>query len=345
MKSKLLLLISLIFFNIIGFSQNDSKEWDWEWAPIGAVWMYETANMGMESYYSQYWYVRSAKDTVFHGVNCRKLEVERYYWPDFEPVKMTDRFTFQDGGDIYFYNSDIDDFVLSFSYDLQKGDTVEWQMPVFEDCINSFYLDTVLNWDVGYLSGAGTSYMPYSIFMKSNVSLNSYRLITDSAVCFASRIGYYNLSYGHGSYYDYFGVRSDLFDLYSLEELINTCFCYYDGEVKINTASIYLDDTIINAKDSCLNYYNKYSNIPSYETNDDGFSVYPNPFKDAIQISFEEPVKLFTIEIYNITGQLLYSAKKKDDNTHIDLRGFVSGNYLIKIQTKDKVFTQRITKN
>ncbi|HOY38826.1 MAG: T9SS type A sorting domain-containing protein [Bacteroidales bacterium] len=342
--SNLLLLIATVCSGNAGFSQHGTKDWEWEWAPVGAVWLYETANMGTNNIYAQYWYVRSAKDTLFHGFNCRKLEVERHYWLGFEPVKMPDRFTYQDGGDIYFYNADINEFVLSFSYDIQHGDTVTWQMPVFEHCVNSYYLDTILNWDVGYLSGAGTAYTPYSVFMYSNVPISSYRIRRVENNCFAGELST-NTNYSHGRYLDFIGTGSDLYELTILEEMQTSCQCYYDGSVIINLAIVSINnDTIIYAEDSCLNYYNKFNGISSH-IGKKSLRVYPNPFTDLINVDLPAIEGNYDISVYNLMGQLLYSDKTRSNNTPLHLSRLVNGTYLLQIRTNDNVFNQRIIKN
>lgn len=346
--SNLLLLIATVCSGNAGFSQHGTKDWEWEWAPVGAVWLYETANMGTNNVYAQYWYVRSAKDTLFHGHNCRKLEVERHYWPGFEPVKMPDRFTYQDGGNIYFYNADIGEFVLSFSYDIQHGDTVTWQMPVFEDCINSFSLDSVFIWDAGFLSGEGMTYTPYSVFMFSNIPIYSYKVGYSHNNCYAGEIGYYSTFLqhnGYGRFFDYYGIMSDIFELSILNEMQNSCMCYYDGNITINRASVSIyNDTIIYYQDSCLNYYNKFNSISSH-TGEKLLQVYPNPFTDLICVDLPASADGYGIRVYDLTGQLLFSAKIPGNSAPVNLSRLAPGTYLLQIQTNHNVFTQRIIKN
>lgn len=345
---KFSLLLSLIYLCKAGFPQQGTKDWEWEWAPIGAVWCYETANMGATDSYAQYWYVRSVSDTVYKSANCRKLEVIRHFYPDFEPVKMQDRFTYQDGGDIYFYNADKGEFVLSFSYDLQRGDTVTWQMPMYENCINSFYLDSIFSWEAGFLSGAGMEFTPYNAFMFSNVPIHSYKVVYLSGnYCFAGEIGSdsYSLQHGYGNFFDYFGIWSDIFELSAIPELQTSCMCYYDGSVTINRAtfSIY-NDTIIYYKDSCRNYYNKFNNISSH-TEEKLFKVYPNPFTDFIHIDLPASADNCEIRVFDLMGKLIYSKKTHSNNTPLNLSQLVSGTYLIQIQTKQNIFSKRIVKN
>ncbi|MFO7789923.1 MAG: hypothetical protein R6V32_05070, partial [Bacteroidales bacterium] len=76
MKNIALTFLVLLIITTIGYPQNtknNSTKLDWEWAPVGAVWMYATTGSGY------YWYVHSEKDTVFKGKECRKLKVERYH--------------------------------------------------------------------------------------------------------------------------------------------------------------------------------------------------------------------------------------------------------------------------
>ncbi|MFC1733287.1 T9SS type A sorting domain-containing protein, partial [candidate division KSB1 bacterium] len=63
-------------------------------------------------------------------------------------------------------------------------------------------------------------------------------------------------------------------------------------------------------------------------------SVYPNPFSEIINISFEESFKRFTVSIYSITGKMLF--KKDFTNKQyltINLFDFHSGYYLLKLET------------
>lgn len=345
---KIFFIITFIFFTYLTFSQTEHKEWDWEWAPVGAVWMYETANMGMNSVYSQYWYVRSAKDTIYEGVNCRKLEVNRHYWPEFEPVKMPDRFTYQDGGDIYFYNEDINEFVLSFSYDITKEDTVTWQMPVFDDCINEFYLDSLFYWNAGYLSGYGMQFTPYSIFMFSSTPIYSYKLGYVQNNCYAGQIGSYSTflpNHGYGRYFDFFGSSSDIYELSISDELQNSCMCYYDGEVRINPASLDIinNDTIIFYQDSCINYYNQHSNSTNNISANTPIHVYPNPFTEQIIIRVPYLEK-YEAEIISITGKSVYKTNISQKNNVINLESIEQGTYLLKITTQNQIFSKRIIK-
>ena len=349
MKHFILFLITTLIF-ISSFAQNNTRTIDWEWAPIGAVWMYETANMGMKDEYAQYWYVRSVKDTVYNEVNCRKLEVIRHYYPDFEPVKMSNRFTYQNEGDIYFYNADIDEFVLSFSYDLEQNDTVVFTMPIGEHCSHLFHLDTVLNWNSGFLSGAQFSFIPYGIFLYTNTPLSSYKLQYDGSndppyQCHWSSLGLpypYIETHDSGRYLDYCGPRSDIFFDAILDELVDHFNCYCDGAININSAYVYLEDTIIYAEDSCINYYNQFNSILS-DQKEEKLKVYPNPVTNDLHIS--QPCEgNYSVKIISIEGQCLLHETELYETAKINLKHLESGIYIIYVKTKSKVYTKKILK-
>ena len=349
MKHLLLFIVTGVFF-VSSFAQTTTRTTDWEWAPIGAVWYYETSNMFGEHHdiWSHYWYVRSAKDTLFQGVNCRKLEVVKFFYPSYEPVKMPSRYTYQDDGNIYFYNADLNEFVLSFSYDIQYGDTVEWQMPDGLNCSNSYWLDSVFNWDTGYLSGEGLSFIPHSIFMFSNTPISSYKLGYVQNSCYAQEIGYSALGlplYEYGRYLDYIGTETDIFDLTIIEELQSICLCYYDGDVVINKAyrNSMSNDTIIYAEDSCLNYYNQFNSSILSEQEKEVFRIYPNPVKDYLHISISAKDS-YSIKIITLEGQNLYYKKALKRDAKINLDYLEPGMYIISVRTKNRILTKRIIK-
>lgn len=339
-----ILFTVLFYFNCI--SQHNQNSTDWEWAPINTVWMYETANMDKNNkdIYARYWYVRSDKDTVINEINCRKLDVTWHYYPDFEPVSEPARFTYQDGGKIYFFNEEINDFVLSFDYNIVKGDTVEWQRPVYENCKDELYLDTVISWNAGILSGEGTPYTPYSVFLNSSVPINTYRLIAKTNSCYSNSITT-GSNYSHGRLLDYMGPRSDIFEPTLLEELSTSCMCYFDGEVKINPASYDFinNDTIVYYQDSCIKYYNLLYNRVKTNNFNQIISIYPNPFTQIIKISSSK-IERGLIEIFDISGNIVFSRSRIDEEEVIDLEKLNSGIYFVRITGDNNTSTKKIIK-
>lgn len=362
MKPKAFLLILITFLiNSKSVFPQDSRDLDWEWAPIGAVWMYATTNMNFTNpessgSYGMYWFVQSVKDTVINNTPCRKLEVTRFTRPHFTPVKMPSRYTYRDQGDIYYYDKNLNDFTLAFSYDIDYGDTVNWNFPYFEefpdfgDLICDFYLDTIMHWDAGFLSGANTPYMPNGAFLHSNTPITSYRLYylkDDPNAYYCGYLGYpVGTMFSHGQYYYYLGTLSDLFvHWYPAEGGGHRFCCYYDGSVKISLAWSWPSDHVFDyAKDSCMNYF--YRNLINYNEKIDlnsKFSLSPNPATDFVQISSHSSHN-FSYEVYNMHGQLIKEDKDFIFNTSIDISTLKKGIYFIHLITKNDRKVKRIIK-
>ncbi|WP_299393335.1 M1 family aminopeptidase [uncultured Gelidibacter sp.] len=75
---------------------------------------------------------------------------------------------------------------------------------------------------------------------------------------------------------------------------------------------------------------------------DKGISVYPNPTSNSIFIKKPDHITIEQIQIYNIMGQLMYSAGWSNS---IDVSTFASGLFLIKLQTNKGNFNKSLLKN
>jgi len=72
-----------------------------------------------------------------------------------------------------------------------------------------------------------------------------------------------------------------------------------------------------------------------------GISVYPNPAKDVVNITFSNNAKCRSIDIYSIDGRLMKS--QNDSFNKINIANLTSGLYLIKVRMSDgKEFTEKI---
>lgn len=72
-----------------------------------------------------------------------------------------------------------------------------------------------------------------------------------------------------------------------------------------------------------------------------GISVYPNPAKDVVNITFSNNAKCRSIDIYSIDGRLMKS--QNDSFNKINIANLTSGLYLIKVRMNDgKEFTEKI---
>lgn len=73
-----------------------------------------------------------------------------------------------------------------------------------------------------------------------------------------------------------------------------------------------------------------------------GFSLYPNPVKDVVKLSAQQP--LGQVTLYTIVGQPVFSKNFTDTAATIDMAPFAKGIYLLKIQSANGQKTVKIIK-
>ena len=81
--------------------------------------------------------------------------------------------------------------------------------------------------------------------------------------------------------------------------------------------------------------------INDYELNN--VVVYPNPTTGMIQIQNSES-RIENVEVYDAYGKMLNAVTVNDNATSLDLSGYASGTYFVKIMTENGVVTKRVVK-
>ena len=82
--------------------------------------------------------------------------------------------------------------------------------------------------------------------------------------------------------------------------------------------------------------------LSSGEFNKNPFSVYPNPVKDILNLSYTQNIT--TVEVYNLLGQKVKEIQVGSTQAKIDMTSLASGNYLVKILAEDLVKVAKIVK-
>lgn len=92
----------------------------------------------------------------------------------------------------------------------------------------------------------------------------------------------------------------------------------------------------------CWNFF--FSNVVTgiHNIEEQSFLVYPNPTKDNITVSSKEEIQ--TIELLNISGQIIKSIQCDSQSQIIDLSDLSNGLYILQGKTSTKLFTQKIVK-
>ncbi|GAB5399852.1 MAG: hypothetical protein Aureis2KO_14370 [Aureisphaera sp.] len=104
-----------------------------------------------------------------------------------------------------------------------------------------------------------------------------------------------------------------------------------DGGVRDD--GFYFDDLQISIAEDTLAIEDNTSNA---------FSIFPNPVEDVLSIT--TPLQNYTVEIFNLQGQLVSSEKKNNGSKVIDYSNFASGVYLLKLSSEDTIQTFKIVR-
>ena len=78
------------------------------------------------------------------------------------------------------------------------------------------------------------------------------------------------------------------------------------------------------------------------EVADNQFFLYPNPVIDLLTI--ETPFDAYTVDIFNIQGQRIFSEAYQSNRTQIDYSTFSSGMYLVRLTSESASKTFRVVK-
>lgn len=72
------------------------------------------------------------------------------------------------------------------------------------------------------------------------------------------------------------------------------------------------------------------------------FTFYPNPVKDALNLSYNQNIT--SISIFNILGQNVYENTINSNSAKVDMSGFASGSYIVKIISEDQTKAIKVIK-
>ena len=73
-------------------------------------------------------------------------------------------------------------------------------------------------------------------------------------------------------------------------------------------------------------------------------NLYPNPFSDYLEI--ESNVKLIeNLTLYSINGKVLFKSLNPNSHIRINTKSLLSGQYILKIQINENLFTFKVIKN
>ncbi len=131
----------------------------------------------------------------------------------------------------------------------------------------------------------------------------------------------------------------DGFTVVMLAKLFVTPSETYHLKMAIADVGDYIYDSGIFLKSQSMKSYNSTTGIS--ESDSELFGMFPNPATNTIEISLTQKSE---ITISNTQGQILKSFSASENHTSIDISGFASGIYFVKVQTANGIGMKKFVK-
>lgn len=75
---------------------------------------------------------------------------------------------------------------------------------------------------------------------------------------------------------------------------------------------------------------------------DSRFTFYPNPVKDVLNLSYDQNIT--NVSVFNILGQKVYENTMNSNTVQINMSGFASGSYIVKVISEDQTKAIKVMK-
>jgi hypothetical protein len=82
-------------------------------------------------------------------------------------------------------------------------------------------------------------------------------------------------------------------------------------------------------------------NIPGDYIENSTIDIYPNPSDDIINIEIQN-INDAILEIYTVSGNLIYTKKLNSKSEKIDISAFSSGVYIVKVKHDKVVYVRKV---
>ncbi|MBE9467306.1 MAG: DUF4465 domain-containing protein [Bacteroidetes bacterium] len=125
---------------------------------------------------------------------------------------------------------------------------------------------------------------------------------------------------------------ADLTSLGNINKIVFFLSSTDNGDYGMNTPSYFCLDNLNGTR----------TGINNFVINNNSVTVYPNPFRNSINIDGINDIK--QIYVTDISGKLVYNSNSNFNNNQIDLSSLTRGFYFINIKTQNKIITKKIIK-
>jgi len=264
------------------------------WAPIGAEWDYHSY-LNMYPTKIRWDHYEVEKDTMVLGKACRKINYTKTFHDG--GTLSYPIFTYAQNDSIYFYGPNYDDFVLTYDFSAEVGDTL-------------------------FLEHWGQGYDPILLQLETELSIP---IAGDTSLIQVAQSGLTIFTCEiYTDVIKHIGSLGGLLPYYCTpivaQEIIELR-CYRDGNIEYSLT------------DDC-DFYGMISSTENIETNE--FTIYPNPVSDYLAISTNMAFsRLSVVSLFGQTMWSTTITQKTTIN--LDVQDWPMGHYLIVGETDQSV--------
>lgn len=277
-----------------------------EFAPIGAEWYYnERFAFSGDIDFIKF---TSEKDTVINGKTCKKITKRHKIYcfgrPDTE-------FLYTSNDTVFFFDTTFNEFQNLYVFNSAPNDS--WTIKIKDE---EQEIDTIR----------------ISVDSISTRQINGQNLKV-LFVTYDKNDENFPESYS-STIIEKIGDVNYMFNWYPWSRMVcdanwtDGLRCYQDSEIGLYSTGIV---------ESC-DYIYKWTGV-NIEKQKERIRVYPNPPNDYLLIETDIRTNL-TAELHNLDGKILIS-KLFNENTKLDLAGFIKGTYILTIRNRNEIIEQK----
>ncbi len=315
---KKILLLIVCFILIDKWAQ--AQEQEQNFAPIGAEWYYGAKNYYNYPHYSVF---HVEKDTLFAGINCRKITGA--YVPQSGVARALDNiYVYSTRDTVFYYNKSFEQFTPLYIFNVEEGDTIAYNSPYFE------YLP---HFDNRPNTPQADSVAKFTIEKIDFLNVDGKNL---KRIWIEQVLGNNPWNYGHGNYIERIGspflIIPHLPNAYIPENFEISLRCYTDQEISYQFTL------------PCDTLFQEQANIISRESSNGKMLVYPNPSSGNFVIRMATVSNRFvSVTIVDIVGRPIATIVIHPGQQEVSFNQYLfAGIYILKYCIDDEMFSQKI---
>jgi hypothetical protein len=288
-KIKILSVIIILFLTLQVNSQ--------EFAKVGTIWTFNSQDNFFYDYHPLYYEVK--EEVQFKNILCKAI-----YKTNHRGQENFWNYIYQDNKKVFFYNAELDSFLLLFDFGAEVNDTMQIGLEHYFGEIENPYIDVVVD-STGFEEYCDTL---LKVWYLSTLVEEKYYTYASKVIECIGFTGYFHPLFGLDC--SYYG------NLRCFEEEAFSCkFVDYPCDTSYNT-----------------------SDIVEFEV-DENIKIYPNPVSDLIFVELPKNNNWTDWIIYNSTGGMIKFGKIANSNQNYKIQipdNLKSGIYYLKILSEDK---------